>query len=62
MIVRYFREMWHVATRCGPVRHEGGTWTPLLLGAGYTEADAIARAEKLGLISPEPPRRLRRVK
>jgi len=60
--VACFREMWWAATTRGPVKHEGRRWTPLLIGTGYTEADALAKAEKLGLVVTVGRPKIRRVK
>jgi hypothetical protein len=67
--VAFFRSMWWVATPRGPAKSEDPRdtrrWTPLLIGTGFSEADAIARAEKLGLLvttGREKVAKIRRVK
>ena len=53
---------WHARASDWIARLTGQQWTPLHLGSGYTEADAISRAEALGLIVATPRSKIRRIK
>lgn len=60
--VSFIDGMWHVRAPAWIARIAKQDWTPLLIGSGYTETDALARAERLGLVVTAGRPKIRRVK
>lgn len=61
-IVTLIEGQWHVKASPWIARVSKREWTPLHLGSGYSEADAIAKAESLGILAVTSRPKIRRVK